>query len=318
MKTKLDTKFRANFGQINNVPVKQIRAGDNDRTVFDADALNALAADIQANGLAQPITVRPIMDPHYQFEIVAGERRFRAVSSLKWDTIPAIIREYNDEQAAAIMLSENVHRVDIDPLDEANAYKKRMEKFGWTVSETAEKSNRNPKHVAARLLLLDLIPDVQDMIRKKLISDTFGEVMAPLDVNRQRIALTYLTGTTKPILKEFKLLCGNLLAEQANETLFDLAQFTNPNSAIQQAVDERNAIRNANYARRFPIDERLPELKKVGGIGESFATYLQQLLASDDPHLRDVAAPIVGTVYDSMLRYGMAFPPNKSKSTKKQ
>ncbi len=308
MKTKLD--------QINNVPVKVIRAGDNDRTVFDANALNALAADIQANGLAQPITVRPFTDGPYQFEIVAGERRFRAVSSLGWQTIPAIIREYNDEQAAAIMLSENVHRVDIDPIDEATAYKKRMEKFGWTVSETAEKSNRNAKHVAARLSLLNLIPDVQELIRTKQITDTFGEVMAPLDTNRQRIALAYLTGTAKPVLKEFKILCGNLLAEQANETLFDLASFTNPNSAIQQAVDERNAIRNANYARRFPLDERLPEMKKVGGIGESFAAYLQMLLTSDDPHLRDVAAPIVGTLYDSMLRYGMAFPPNKAKGKK--
>lgn len=308
MKTKLD--------QINNVPVKQIRAGDNDRTVFDADALHALAADIQANGLAQPITVRPIDDATYQFEIVAGERRFRAVSSLGWATIPAIIREYSDEQAAAIMLSENVHRVDIDPIDEANAYQKRMEKFGWSVSETAEKSNRNAKHVAARLLLLNLVPDVQQLIRTKHISDTFGEVMAPLDSNRQRIALAYLTGTTKPVLKEFKILCGNLLAEQANETLFDLASFTNPETVIQHAVDERNAIRSANYARRFPIDERLPEMKKTGGIGESFAAYLQMLLTSDDPHLRDVAAPIVGTLYDSMLRFGMAFPPNKAKSDK--
>jgi len=308
-------KFKLN--QVNDVPVKWIRAGDNDRTQFDADALAALAADIQTNGLAQPITIRGLLpDVSQKFEIVAGERRFRAVSSLGWETIPAIIREYSDEQAAAIMLSENVHRVDIDPIDEAAAYKKRMDKFGWSINETAEKSNRNAKHVAARLLLLDLLPDVQDIIRKKLISDTFGEVMAPLDVNRQRIALTYLTGTTKPILKEFKLLCGNLLAEQANETLFDLAQFTNPNAAIQQAVDERNAIRNANYARRFPKDDRLPDMKRAGGIGESFEAYLKQLVTSEDAYLRDVAAPIVGAVYDSMLRYGMCFPPNANKKKK--
>lgn len=311
----MSNRFKLN--QVNDVPVKWIRAGDNDRTQFDAAALASLADDIRAHGLAQPITIRGLLpDLSQKFEIVAGERRYRAVCALGWETIPAIIREYDDEKAAAIMLSENVHRVDIDPIDEAMAYKKRMDKFGWTISKTAENSNRDAKHVAARLLLLDLLPEVQDMIRKKLISDTFGETMAPLDTNRQRIALTYLTGSSKPILKEFKILCGNLLAEQANETLFDLATFTNANAAIQQAVNERDARRAASYARRFPKDERIPDLKRAGGIGESFEAYLKLLVTSDDPHLRDVAAPIVGAVYDSMLRYGMCFPPNAHKKSK--
>lgn len=307
--------MKPKFDQINPLPVRLIRAGDNDRTVFDDQAIDALAADILTNGLAQPITVRPLAhDPAYHFEIVAGERRFRAVGRLKWETIPAIVRDYDDEQAAAIMLSENVQREDIDPMDEALAYRKRMERFGWTVNETAERTKRDARHITARLGLLDLIPDVQQLIRKKQISTSFGEVMAPLDPNRQHIALTYLTGTNKPVLKEFRILCGKLLAEQANETLFDLTALTDSGAVIQQAVDERAAIRSFNYTRRFPIDPLLPEMKRSGGIGQSFETYLHLLITSEDPHLRDVAAPIVGAIYDSMLRYGMAFPPNKHKA----
>lgn len=312
MKPKTET-------QVHKIPVDVIRPGDNDRTVFDPEQIEERARDIEANGLISPILLRPLHDPaapNIKYEIIAGECRWRAHLFLKRETIDAIVRELSDEQASKLMLSENLQRSELDPIDEANAFHKRMVKFDWSVNQIAEHVKKNAKYVADRLLLLNCLPEVQNMIRKKELSPTFGEVMAPLDTNRQRIALAYLTGTTKPVLKEFKILCGNLLAEQANETLFDLASFTNPNAAIQQAVDERNAIRSANYARRFPIDERLPEMKKTGGIGESFAAYLQMLLTSDDPHLRDVAAPIVGTLYDSMLRYGMAFPPNKAKTKK--
>ena len=106
--------------EIANIPVSSIAAGNNDRKEFDPVKLEELAASIAAHGLAQPITVRPLSGLIPGFEIVAGERRFRAISRvLQWDTIPAIVRDLDDEAASAIMLAENTGRADLNPIEEA-------------------------------------------------------------------------------------------------------------------------------------------------------------------------------------------------------
>src|SRR5215813_13797029 len=116
---------------IQHIPCTQIVAGNNDRKDFNDERMQALADSIRTNGLAQPITVRPIADERY--EIVAGERRFRAVSQiLKHKTIPCIVRAMDDEMAAALMLVENTGRQDLTPYEQACAYKARMDVYGWS------------------------------------------------------------------------------------------------------------------------------------------------------------------------------------------
>lgn len=290
------------------VPLQLIRPGDNDRTVFDPNEIAELAANIQAQGQHTAAILRPIQHPTYQFEIVAGERRFRACTLLGKETLNAVIRNLTDEQADAIMLSENFDRQDLDPLDEAHAFAKRIEKYGWSIAECAERCNTNPRHVDAMLSLLRLVPEAQQMLRNQQITVGFGETMAPLDANRQRIALQYLSQTEKPLLREFKALCGKLLAEQAQESLFDFEMLA---TAALDAVDAHNLERAAMLKRRFPIDEHIPHMERAGSIGATFETYIKQLLISDDPYHRQVA-PVVGTIYESLLRGGMAFPPGTS------
>ena len=113
------------------IPIDSIRRGDNDRQAFDQVALEELSESIRAHGLVQPITIRPMPDGHYQ--IVAGERRWRACKLLTWHEIPAIVRDLDDEAASAIMLAENIGRKDLNPIEEANAYHRRMDQFGWSV-----------------------------------------------------------------------------------------------------------------------------------------------------------------------------------------
>lgn len=299
------------IAQVTEIDLSQIKPGDNDRTQFDADALAELAASIKADGLLQPITLRPVRGkPPY--EIVAGERRFRAIQLLGWSKVPAMVRFLSDEQAASLMLAENVQRADLDPLDEAHAYAKRMEQFRWSISECAKRSKKSAQHVTARLSLLDLLPEVQALLRKQQIALAFGEVMAPLDSNRQRIALQYLTGADKPLLREFRAIVGQLLAEQAQEPLFDAALST---QFIQEAVDSHNRERAELLKRRFPVDPNLPQMERDGTIGGTFETYIKLLQASDDPYLQN-AAPVVGRIYDSLLRGGMAFPPGTSSKRK--
>ena len=168
------------------IPLTQIVPGDNDRTVFEPQALQALADSIQADGLMQPITVRPLWsdvgtlfgkpDPgNVTYQIVAGERRFWAVNLLGWPTISAIVRELNDEQADALMLAENVHRADLNPMDEARAYHKRMSKHDWTIAQIAGKANVSTHRVSARLKLLDLVPEAQKLIADRQMGVQFGE-----------------------------------------------------------------------------------------------------------------------------------------------
>ncbi|MGB8648038.1 MAG: ParB/RepB/Spo0J family partition protein [Anaerolineae bacterium] len=296
-------------GQVNELEARLIKPGDNDRTVFKREDLESLASSIKDVGLAQPILVRPINHPTFQYEIVAGERRFRACQLIGWDKIPAIVRPLKDEQASAIMLAENVHRVDIDPIDEANAYRKRMDKFKWSIPKVSKEAKVSEKRVAARLSLLNLLEEVQKMIQSEKIGVQFGEVMAPLDQNRQRIALKYLTTVERPLLREFKALCGKLMAEQAQEPMFDDEVF------IRQTVEAHNDERGKMLRRKFPVDDTLPPMDRVGSIGATLDAYIKLLLNSDDPHHR-AAAPIVGTVYDALLRGGMAFPPGTSPKKK--
>lgn len=287
--------------QICSLPVSQIVAGENDRTVFEINALTELAESIRDHGLAQPITVRPIADD--KFEIVAGERRFRAVSVvLKWTHIHAIIRHLSDEEASAIMLIENVNRVDLNPIDEARSYRKRIDKFGWSKALIAEKANVNPKRVVSRLKLLDLADEIQDMVKTYQLGLAFAECMSPLDHNRQRIAMRYIINTDRPSLAIFRQIVGRLLEQQLQESMFTSIWST----CVQAEEEHLDAIRS----KRYPIDDRLPEFKRVKNVAVSLETYIAELLKSGDP-IQVAAASVVGRVYQGMVTSGLCYPPEE-------
>ena len=139
---------------LRTVQAALIVRGDNDRKHFDAEALAELAGSIERDGLAQPITVRPVATG---LEIVAGERRFRAMTEvLGWTLIPAIVRELDDRAASAIMLAENLSRVDLDPVAEAEAYASRMEALDLTVGAGRRDGRRERARVVTRLPILRL------------------------------------------------------------------------------------------------------------------------------------------------------------------
>lgn len=209
---------------IQQIKLDKIKPGNNDRTVFKSVELAELAASITQDGLIQPITVRPITGTDH-FEIVAGERRFRAFSMTDSETIPAIVRPLDDRTCSRIMLIENLQRADIDPIDEAKAYQSRIDEFGLTVAEMAEWAKVSTAKIRNRLGLLKLMPEVQHLIRFGNMPLVYATPMAPLNKNFQLIAFRYFTGGKRPLIAEFRALCSGLLEKQNQISMFDLDEF---------------------------------------------------------------------------------------------
>ena len=135
----------------------------NPRRDFDADQLDELTSSIREKGVMQPLLVRPSEDPNI-FEIIAGERRWRAAQRAGLHDVPVIIREVDDKEALELAIIENVQRVDLNPLEEALGYEQLIEQFSYTQQDLAQVIGKSRSHVANTLRLLKLPGDVRDMV----------------------------------------------------------------------------------------------------------------------------------------------------------
>ena len=240
---------------VTEVPVAAIVAGDNDRKRFDEDALDRLAATIADHGLLQPITVRPVDGG---FEIVAGERRFRAVSRLGWANIPAIVRNLDDDAAGTAMLVENTGRVDLDPVEEGLAFAKRIS-TGATVDEVARLAGVTAWKVNLRVSLLNLVDEAQALVRRGDLPLMMASKMVGLDANRQRIALRALTSRDLS-QHAFGALADKLLDDQRAEGMETLDFELAIEEAAEQTARERNrATRGELVAVISRLAAELPE-----------------------------------------------------------
>ena len=207
---------------INDIPISQVIPGKNDRTIFDENGLRELAASIKEHGLIQPITLRHAKDGK-QYEIVAGERRFRACKLLGWRTIPAIVTDLlKDEDASAITLAENIARKSLDPIDEACAYQSRIECFGWSIEDLGKYAGTSTIHIQFRLKLLKLIPEIQKLIRGGNIQIGYAQILADasLDSNFQLLAFSKLRDNPKPTMGWFRSIVLELKEKQDQGILF--------------------------------------------------------------------------------------------------
>lgn len=132
------------------------------RKLFSNEALNELKMSIKENGILQPIIIRKSAVKGY--EIVAGERRYRAAKALGLKTVPALVRNFDDQQMMELALIENLQREDLSAIEEAEAYRSIMKKLGYTQEDMADKMGKSRSHVANLLRLLVLPNDVQTML----------------------------------------------------------------------------------------------------------------------------------------------------------
>lgn len=203
------------------IRVDRIIPGDNDRTQFDPQDIAALAGSIEQRGLIEPIVLQSVRGGWYK--LIAGERRYRAHLELGWPEIEAIVRDdLDDATVDGMMLDENLHRADLDPLDEAAAYAKRMAKYGWTVKDLAARHRVSETRIRERLALLQLREDIQRLVRSGQMPLKYALAMRGLDNNFQLIALRYFQRTKRHDVGEFRSLCSDLLQKQNQATLWDM------------------------------------------------------------------------------------------------
>lgn len=170
--------------QIQDLPLDKIVPNRyQPRHKFSDESIRELAQTLDEEGLLQPIVVRENNDG---YEIIAGERRYRAAKYLNWETIPAIVNNLDDEQAASLALIENLQREDLNPIDEATAYQNLMKINSLTQATLAKDMGKSQPYVANKLRLLKLCPDVQDALIAGEITQRHGRALLKLDEEGQK------------------------------------------------------------------------------------------------------------------------------------
>jgi ParB family chromosome partitioning protein len=148
------------------VPIDRIRANpDQPRRVFDQKDLEDLAASIRERGVIQPLILRRQAGAQHDYQIVAGERRWRAAQIAGLHELPAIVRDLSDSEVLELAIIENVQRADLSPLEEAQGYRQLMDRFGHTQERLAEALGKSRSHIANLLRLLTLPEPVLEMLR---------------------------------------------------------------------------------------------------------------------------------------------------------
>ncbi len=178
-----------NVEGLQNLPVDVIQRGRfQPRQDFSADALEELADSIRAQGVVQPIVVRPLSGvAGSKYEIIAGERRWRATQLAGLHEIPAVIRDVPDQAAMAMGLIENIQREELNPVEEATALQRLIEEFGLTHQETAEAVGRSRAAVSNLLRLLSLEPVVKEMLVSGKLEMGHARALLALQVESQQI-----------------------------------------------------------------------------------------------------------------------------------
>jgi len=176
---------------LREVPVDLLRRGKyQPRVDMREDSLTELAESIKAQGVVQPIVVRPLPNPangETEYEIVAGERRWRAAQMAGLATIPAVVREIPDESAVAVALIENIQRENLNPLEEARSLHRLIEEFGLTHADAADAVGRSRATVSNLLRLLELPRPVREMVERRELD--MGHARALLGVEAPELAI---------------------------------------------------------------------------------------------------------------------------------
>jgi ParB family chromosome partitioning protein len=206
-----------------SLPVDLLQRGKyQPRADMRPESLGELADSIKAHGLVQPILVRPLPRPNptesQRYEIIAGERRWRAAQMAGLTEIPAVIRDVPDEDAVAMALIENIQREDLNPLEEARALLRLIEEFGLTHQAAAESVGRSRAAVSNLVRLMELTDEVKDMLETRQIEMGHARALLGLSARRQQIEVATLVAKKSLSVRDTEALVRRIINPKAADS----------------------------------------------------------------------------------------------------
>jgi len=228
--------------QVRNIPLTDICPSNlNPRKTFDQESLNELAENIKENGLIQPITVRKLpKGSDHKFEIVCGERRYRAVTIAGMEEIPCVVRELDDKQAFAAMIIENLQRKDVDPMEEAAAFSKLYTDGTMKIAEIAKMLGKSSSFVTSRIQLNNIIPEFEALMRNGTLYLVHLLEICKLTQDQQKVLYENCFSEACIARWTQKILKLEILHEMIDEhvmNFFDTAQFSLADSSFACGKD---------------------------------------------------------------------------------
>ncbi|GAB3797797.1 nucleoid occlusion protein [Virgibacillus kimchii] len=219
------------------------------RSIFSEEKIQELAQTIHTHGMIQPIVVRRINTEEEKYELIAGERRWRAVKKLEWEFVSAIIKEMNDKEIASVALIENLQREELTVIEEANAYAKLLEMHGLTQEALAQRLGKNQSTIANKLRLLKLSEEIQEALLNKQITERHARALIKLDDPKQQVKLLH------------EILESDLNVKQTEERISKL------NAPKDQQKKKRAQLKGVNKDVRIAMNTIRQSLAMVNDTG---------------------------------------------------
>lgn len=202
--------------QVEHIKIDELRPNPyQPRKHFEKEAIEELAASIKEHGVIQPIIVRKSIKG---YDIVAGERRYRASKEAELETIPAVVRDFTEDEMMEIALIENLQREDLNPLEEAKAYQKLIKHYGITQEELAKKIGKSRPHIANHMRLLQLPEEAQELVAAGILSMGHGRALLGLKRKNQLAATIKKTVNEKLSVRQLEQLIQKLNNNVPRET----------------------------------------------------------------------------------------------------
>jgi ParB family chromosome partitioning protein len=253
------------------------------RIIFDETAINELTESIKEYGVIEPIIVRKVSD---KYEIIAGERRYKASVLAGKETIPAIVTDLNDKESAEIALIENVQRQNLTPIEEAVSYKKILDMGYMNQSELAEKLGKTQSTVANKLRLLNLTDDVQEALLQERISERHARSLLRLPSDKQNEMLDRIVKERMTVRKTDEEIKKILEGESTTETVKEEKEGKNMNNN-----DFMNQFNIPNTPIMEPTPQPVPPVEPVAPVSETPVTPVMPQMPTIEPVQPPVMAP---------------------------
>lgn len=250
--SNIEKQITTDKSALREIPLSELIPGKyQPRLHFDQDKLNELADSIKEKGVIQPILVRKLTKG---YEIIAGERRFRASKLAKLTHIPAIVKELNDEETLAVALIENIQRKDLNVVEEALGYKRLIDEFNLTHEALAKVTGRSRSHISNILRMLNLSVEVQQMVINGQLDMGHARALLPLDVKQQLIMAQ-------------KVLRDNLTTAEVERQVANFINHPKPTkSANKNTVSDANISKlEQELADRFGMSVIIKHKRNGGG-----------------------------------------------------